>query len=65
MPRTEVTAACKVGEGVRVRDLKSTNGTFVGDSRIEAAMNRGINTVVVDERTRANGMRYTMRHVIR
>jgi len=25
-------------EGVRVRDLKSTNGTFVGDSRIEAAV---------------------------
>lgn len=25
-------------EGVRVRDLKSTNGTFVGDSRIEAAI---------------------------
>ncbi len=25
-------------DGVRVRDLKSTNGTFVGDSRIEAAV---------------------------
>ncbi|HJL15805.1 MAG TPA: FHA domain-containing protein [Sandaracinaceae bacterium LLY-WYZ-13_1] len=25
-------------EGVRVRDAKSTNGTFVGDSRIEAAV---------------------------
>lgn len=25
-------------EGVRVRDLRSTNGTFVGDSRIEAAI---------------------------
>lgn len=25
-------------EGVRVRDLRSTNGTFVGDSRIEAAV---------------------------
>ncbi|MCA9604627.1 MAG: sigma 54-interacting transcriptional regulator [Myxococcales bacterium] len=25
-------------EGIRIRDLKSTNGTFVGDSRIEAAV---------------------------
>jgi two-component system, NtrC family, response regulator GlrR len=25
-------------EGVRVRDLQSTNGTFIGDSRIEAAV---------------------------
>lgn len=27
-----------LAEGVRVRDLRSTNGTFVGDSRIEAAV---------------------------
>lgn len=27
-----------VPEGVRVRDLRSTNGTFVGDSRIEAVV---------------------------
>ena len=27
-------------EGVRVRDLRSTNGTFIGDSRIEAAVVR-------------------------
>src|SRR5690606_7286888 len=27
-----------LAEGVRVRDLRSTNGTFVGDSKIEAVI---------------------------
>ncbi|MEZ4394965.1 MAG: hypothetical protein R3A48_28140 [Polyangiales bacterium] len=47
-------------------DCAGTGGdTLNYGSRIEATMNRGINMVVVDERTRANGMRYTMRHIIR
>jgi hypothetical protein len=33
-------------------------------SRITGTSERGINAVLVDERTRANGLRYTMRHQI-
>src|SRR5690349_17751439 len=33
--RTHVEVAC-VGSGVRVRDLGSTNGTFMGPLRVEA-----------------------------
>ncbi len=46
-------------------NCRGTGGdTLNYGSRISAAIPRGINAVVVDERTQARGMVYTMRHII-